>query len=312
MKDADGWVFIVNPIAGSGFGGAYVATVREMMAAHGIKGEIALTRAKGHATELAARHAESGFRTIVGVGGDGTIAEVAQALVAHPEVRFGAVAAGTGNDFIHMLGFPSRFAEADWRALFHGETAAMDVGRCNGKYFINGMGLGFDAQVAYENYHMEDGGEVRGGGKAKYAWHIAKTVLLYKARSMRITIDGKTEERHCFLNTISNGRRIAGGLMLTPLAVADDGKLDYLSTGELTLPRRLRGLLAISRKTHLDDPLFRYVQTGKIEVEFDEEVPAHLDGEVIFARRFVIDVLPRALQSIIKPDGGHYFGGDLS
>ncbi len=144
MADTEGWVFIVNPVAGSGFGAACAVTVHEMMERHGVRGKVVLTRAKGHATELAAEHAAQGFHTIIGVGGDGTLSEVAQALVSNTKVTFGAVGAGTGNDFIHMLGFPDRFTDEDWRALFLGTTARMDIGRCNGKYFVNGMGLGFD------------------------------------------------------------------------------------------------------------------------------------------------------------------------
>ncbi len=309
MRDTDGWVFIVNPVAGSGFGASCAEKIRAMMTAHGVDGIVVLTRAKGHATELAARYAGEGYRTIVGVGGDGTLGEVVQALVGRPEVAMGAVAAGTGNDFIHILGFSDRFTDRDWAALFRRETTRMDVGRCNGRCFVNGMGLGFDAQVAWENYHMEDGGEVRGGSKAKYTWHIVKTLLLYKERSMRITVDGRTEERRSFLNTISNGRRIAGGLMLTPRAMADDGKLDYCSTAELGLPQRLRGLVSVTRRTHLSNPLFRYEQASKIDVVFDEEVPAHLDGELVFARRFTIDVLPRAVHAIVNRDGAPYFSG---
>jgi len=307
MGHDDGWAFIINPVAGSGFAAAYEGTVREMMRAHGAAGEVALTRAKGHATELAASFAERGFSRIVGVGGDGTHSEVAQALVGRQGVVFGAVAAGTGNDFIHILGFPDRFAREHWDALFAGATKAMDVGRCNGKFFVNGMGLGFDAQVAYENYHMENGGEVRKGSKSKYLWHIVKNLLTYHERPMRITISGRTEERRSFLNTIANGRRLAGGMCLTPRAFADDGLLDYCSTDPLTIPMRFRELVSVSRQTHLSDPVFHYVQTDRIAFEFDGEVPAHLDGELVFARRFEVDVLPGALQAIINPAGDHYF-----
>lgn len=307
MKVTDGWVFIVNPVAGNGFGAKYVETVREMMRRHGVTGELVLTRAKGHATELAAQHAEKGFPIIVGVGGDGTLSEIAQALVSRKGVIFGAVSAGTGNDFIHVLGFPDRFGDAQWRALFDGVTADMDVGRCNGMFFINGMGLGFDAQVAYENYHMENGGEVRKGSKSKYMWHIVKNILLYKEKPMRVTLNGVTEERRSFLNTIANGRRLAGGLMLTPRAIANDGKLDYCSTDPLSVPMRFKEFAAVSKQTHLSQPVFHYTQTERIDFEFTEEVPAHLDGEVIFARRFQIDVVPGALRSIIDPRGGHYF-----
>jgi diacylglycerol kinase (ATP) len=307
MKKTDGWVFIVNPVAGNGFGATQVDTVRQMMTRHGAAGEVVLTKSKGHATELAAQYADKGFPIIVGVGGDGTLSEIAQALVTRKGVTFGAVSAGTGNDFIHILGFPDRFEEPQWQALFAGTTAAMDVGRCNGKFFINGMGLGFDAQVAYENYHMEDGGEVRKGSKSKYTWHIVKNIFSYKERPMRVTVGGRTEERRSFLNTIANGRRLAGGLELTPRAIANDGLLDYCSTDPLSVPMRLRELMSVSRHTHLSDPVFHYLQTDKIEFAFDGEVPAHLDGELTFAERFSVDVLPGALHSIYDPNGAHYF-----
>jgi diacylglycerol kinase (ATP) len=307
MTSREGWVFIVNPVAGNGYGALCAGTVSQMMERHGIKGEIVLTKAKGHATEIAAIHAEKGFPYIVGVGGDGTLSEIAQALAGKHGVTFGAVGAGTGNDFIHVLGFPDRFTEEHWTALFQGATADMDVGRCNGRYFINGMGLGFDAQVAYENYHMENGGEVRRGSKSKYIWHIVKNILAYHERPMRVTIDGKTEERRSFLNTIANGRRLAGGLMLTPRAIANDGKLDYCSTDPLSIPMRFRELIAVSSQTHLEQRVFHYTQTDHIGFEFDGDVPAHLDGEVIFAPYFQVDVVPGALRSIIDPAGGHYF-----
>jgi diacylglycerol kinase (ATP) len=183
----------------------------------------------------------------------------------------------------------------------------MDVGRCNGKYFINGMGLGFDAQVAFENYHMENGGEVRGGSKSKYLWHIVKNILLYRERPMRVTMGGRTEERRSFLNTIANGRRLAGGLQITPRAIANDGLLDYCSTDPLSVPMRLRELVAVTKHAHVGRPEVHYVQTDGITFEFDSEVPAHLDGELIFSTRFQVDVLPGALRMIYDPNGDHYF-----
>jgi diacylglycerol kinase (ATP) len=307
MRRTDGWAFIVNPIAGNGYGASCADEARKMMKRHGASGEVALTRAKGHATELAAAFVEKGFPIIIGVGGDGTLSEIAQALVGRAGVTFGAVAAGTGNDFIHILGFPDRFADRQWQALFDGATADMDVGRCNGRHFINGMGLGFDAQVASENYHMENGGEVRKGSKAKYTWHIVKNILLYKEKPMRVTLFGRTEERRSFLNTIANGRRLAGGLQITPKAFANDGLLDYCSTDPLSVLMRFRELISVTKKTHLENPEVHYVQTDRIGFEFDGDVPAHLDGEVIFSPRFQIDVIPGALRTIYDPGGDHYF-----
>jgi YegS/Rv2252/BmrU family lipid kinase len=307
MKRTEGWAFIVNPIAGNGFGATCVETVKQMMKRHGAEGEIVLTEAKGHATALAASFADRGFRNIVGVGGDGTLSEMAQPLVGRRGVTFGAVAAGTGNDFIHILGFPDRFTDSDWAALFEESTVAMDAGRCNGKYFINGMGLGFDAQVAYANYHMENGGGVRKGSKSKYMWQIVKTILQYHEKDMLLTIDGRTEQRKCFLNTIANGRRLAGGLFLTPRAVADDGLLDICITEPLSIPQRFKELVSVMKQTHLQDSVVHYHQSASIVAEFTEEVPAHLDGELIFGRRFQIDAVPGALRAIYNPKADHYF-----
>jgi diacylglycerol kinase (ATP) len=308
MKRTDGWVFIVNPIAGNGYGASCVPIVKEMMARHGADGEVVLTRGKGHATELASEHASRGARRVVGVGGDGTLSEMAQGLVGRAGVTFGAVPAGTGNDFIHLLGFPDRLDDALWDVVFAAAETGMDVGRCNGRYFINGMGLGFDAQVAMDNYHMENGGEVRRGSKAKYTWHIVKNILFYKERPMRVTLEGRTVEQRSFLNTIANGRRLAGGIHITPKALADDGLLDVCMTDPLSVPMRFKELISFQHQTHLSDPVVHYHQVDRARFEFDDEAPAHLDGEVTFARRYDIDVVPAGLRAIFNPKGPHYFG----
>jgi diacylglycerol kinase (ATP) len=307
VQRTDGWAFIVNPVAGNGYGATCVDTVREMMRRHGAEGEIALTKAKGHATELAASFADKGCRVVVGVGGDGTMSEIAQALAGRSGVTFGAVSAGTGNDFIRILGFPDRFGDAQWQALFQGVTSVMDVGRCNGRFFINGMGLGVDAQIAAENYRMEKGGAVRGGSKAKYTWHIVKNILFYREQKVHITVDGVTEERRTFLNTIANGRRLAGGLEVTPKAIANDGLLDVCTTGPLPVLARFGLFSDLKKHAHLDNPDIRYFQTARISYEYGVEMPAHLDGEMVFAREFSIDLLPGAMRAIIDPRGGHYF-----
>jgi len=308
MVHSDGWAFIVNPIAGVGYGATCAETVRQMMQRHGAAGEVVLTRAKGHASGLAAEYASRGFSRIVAVGGDGTMSEVAQPLVGRAGITFGGVPAGTGNDFIHILGFPDRFSEADWEAFFRGSTAIMDAGRCNGRYFVNGMGLGFDAHVAAENYHVDESGEAVRGKGSNYMWMIIKAILTYREKPMRVTFQGKTESRKGFLNTIANGRRLAGGMYLTPKALADDGLLDVCMCDALSLLMRFKELISVTRRTHLADPVMHYHQIDRICYEFDTEVPAHADGELFFSSRFDIDVAPGALRTIINPAGSHYFG----
>jgi diacylglycerol kinase family enzyme len=181
----------------------------------------------------------------------------------------------------------------------------MDVGQCNDKIFLNGMGLGFDAQVAAENYTGP--GEVKPGGKSKYIWHILKTLLFFKEKKMTVISGGNTHETDCFINTIANGRRFAGSFFLTPKAIANDGLLDVCSIKKLTLFQRLNILLRVPKGTHITDPKVNYYQTDKLSLEFPSEVPFHVDGELFFSKHFEVSALQGALRIIYNPEGNHFF-----
>jgi YegS/Rv2252/BmrU family lipid kinase len=301
------WMFIINPVAGNGLAGEYAATVAKMIQQRGLNAELIQTERRGHATEIAREQAEKGCRHVIGVGGDGTFSEIVQGLVGQKEVIFGAIPAGTGNDFINILGFSDRFSDRDWDIFFEENIVPMDVGQCNDRYFINGMGLGFDAQVAFENYETQNSRSVKGGSKSKYWWHILKTLVLYKEKDMLVSTNGEPEPTKSFLNTIAIGRRLAGGFYLTPNAIANDGLLDVCLISQLSFPARIKELLRVIKQTHLQDDVVKYFQTDKIVFEFEHEVPAHLDGELYFHRRFEVGILPSHLKTIFNPYGKHFF-----
>ena len=299
------WVFIINPIAGNGFAVSLVDKLKGMIRKYNLQAELVYTTKKGHATTLAGQYAENGYSYIIGVGGDGTINEIAAPLISRKNVVTGLIAGGTGNDFIQVTGFPDRFEEKDWEMFFKLNVIPMDVGQCNGKIFLNGMGLGFDARVAAENY--TEPGEVKPGGKSKYIWHILKTLLFFKEKRMIVISEGKQSETDCFINTIGNGRRFAGGFFLTPEAVANDGLLDVCSIKKLSLPQRLKILLMVPKGTHINDKRVNYYHTEKLSLEFPSEVPFHVDGELYFSQHFEIGVIPGALNIIYNPKGNHFF-----
>jgi len=299
------WVFIVNPIAGNGYGKTIVPTLEEMILKHKVNAEIIFTGRSGHATELSEQYLSRGFRHIIAVGGDGTFNEVARALVNKENVITGIIPAGTGNDFIQILGYPDRFEEKDWDSFFNCSVTAMDAGSCNGMIFFNGMGLGFDAQVASENY-LEPG-VVKPGGKHKYIWHIIKTLLFFREKRMTVVTGSGKHETDCFINTIAVGRRFAGGFFLTPRAIADDGLLDVCMIKRLSLPERLAILMKVPKGAHVDDKRVNYYQTKSINLEFPSKVPFHVDGELNYSDKFTVDSLPGALKIIYNPDGNHFF-----
>jgi diacylglycerol kinase (ATP) len=299
------WIFIVNPISGNLFGGTMVPVINEKIKQYDIDGEIVLTERPGHATELAKSAADRGVKYIIAVGGDGTLNEVARILVNNRNVITGIIPAGTGNDFNQIPGFPDRFAEKDWETFFKKNVINHDVGVVNGTYFLNGMGLGFDAEVAAQNY-TEDG-HVRKGGNDKYIWHIVKTLLFFKEKKMTVVSEGKKHEVDCFMNTVSIGRRFAASFFLTPEAIANDGLLDVCSIRKINLFNRFRLLLRVPKGTHITDKHVHYFKTPALTLDFPVKVPFHVDGELGFAQSFNISIIPDGLHIIYNPDGKHYY-----
>jgi YegS/Rv2252/BmrU family lipid kinase len=305
MNQPDKWIFIVNPVAGNGFAATMENIIRQKAVHYNINAEIVLTQKRGDATFLAEKYAVSGYKYIIGVGGDGTFNEIASSLIARKDIVTGLIPAGTGNDFIQILGFPDRLAESDWDTFFNRNTIAMDAGNCNGMFFFNGMGLGFDAAVAAENYTAP--GDVKKGGKNKYIWQILKTILLYSEKRMKTVNKDKADETECFMNTVSIGRRFAGGFFITPDAIANDSLLDVCMVRKISVPRRLFVLTMVPKGTHIRDKNVSYYQTDRLTLEFSEKVPFHLDGELHFSERFDIKIMPAAINIIYNPSGKHFF-----
>ncbi len=299
------WIFILNPTAGNGFAGKFASELQSKIDQYGVDAEIVFTERKGHASELAENYEKNGYKYIIAVGGDGTLNEVARPLVNNKDVTIGIVPAGTGNDTIQIMGFPNRFADKDWEVFFARNEMAMDVGSCNGTIFLNGMGLGFDAQVAAENYTGADG--VKKGGADKYIWHILKNLLFFKEKRMTVLSKEGQKETSVFINTIANGRRFAGDFFLTPRAIANDSLFDICMIKKLNLLQRLKILLQVPKGTHIHDDKVIYYQADNLVLEFPEEVPFHVDGELFFSSKFDVKILPGAVQTIYNPNGNHFF-----
>lgn len=306
MENKEKWCFIVNPTAGGGAGKLLIPELEKQIANRSLDATILLTEHHDHAIELSKRSFENGCTHIIAAGGDGTMNEVARPLIGQKQVTTGLIPAGTGNDFIQILGFPDRFSEKHWEIFFRQSTIHMDAGQVNGLYFLNGMGLGFDAQVAAENY-VEPGEVAKASGKGKYIWHIVKTLLFYRERRVTITSLDKEQETDCFINTISIGRRFAGSFFLTPEAIANDGLLDVCMIKKLNLLQRFRILSMVPKGTHIADKKVDYYQTEKITVDFGKKVPFHVDGELYFDTIFEVSLLPSALSIIYNPQGKHFF-----
>ena len=300
------WGFILNPAAGEGRAEKLSAEIKQHIDRFKPGSELKRTMYTNHASEIAAEYRDDGYTHIIVIGGDGTVNEAARSLV-NTDIILGVIPAGTGNDFMQISGFREDFSDDDWEEFFTAHYRPIDVGLCNGNYFFNGMGIGFDAEMTAAV--TEDRIKTGRISKSKYTYYIVKTLLWYKERVMKFIIDNKESSERSFMTTCSIGRRFAGGFFLTPRAVADDGLLDVLKINPLTLPQRLNILLKVPKGTHLSHRRVDYFTAASLTLEFDHSVFAHLDGELVQSEKFDISLIKGGLNLIIKQAGPHYLAG---
>jgi diacylglycerol kinase (ATP) len=283
---------IANPVAGRDAALHALPRLRRELDEAGAAYHVALTASRGHAMELARQAAGQGWDAVVAVGGDGTVHEVANGVL-DGDALFGVIPLGSGNDFAHAAGVP-RDVTAALGAVLHGVPRGVDAGRVNGRWFVNGVGIGLDARVAIEANRVR---RLRGVGM--YLWALARVLRSFRPPQIRLEVDGTLWlDRPLTLVTVGNGPRQGGGFHMNPGARLDDGLLDLCACDALGTARVLRFLPHTLRGTHLGLPGVSCIQARRVEVSSPEPLPIHADGEIVAedARAATIEVHPGRLR----------------
>lgn len=290
---ADCYYFIVNPRAGSG------KTMYEWLPAErrlkrlGIPCDIAMTDHKRHATALAQHAAAEGYRRIIAVGGDGSLHEVFNGIcrwcaatgVPTEEFLIGVVPIGSGNDWIRSLGVPNNTTEVI-DLISRNSCGSMDVMRVKSSggrtaYMANIGGVGFDSHVCKRVNTQKESGR---RGKMIYLNSLRYTIFNLKSIYISVVADGEVVFTGLsFSVAFGNGRYSGSGMRQVPLAVMDDGLLDYTIIPKTPLLKVVRELPRLFNGTlHQSE----YVISGKCRslqiVPMDEQSGDifELDGEI--------------------------------
>jgi YegS/Rv2252/BmrU family lipid kinase len=243
------------------------------VAAHGLEAEIFLTERQGHARELARAAQARGVRTVVAWGGDGTVNEVASALV-HTGALLAIVPAGSGNGLARELGIPCDPERALAIALGLAERV-MDAGELDGRLFFNVAGLGLDARIAHG--FAETGARAR--GFRRYAAVTLRELTRYTPEEYEIAVDGERFRVRAMLVAIANARQYGNGALIAPGARIDDGRLDVVAIGARSLAR---ALLQIPRLFRGEIERVRGVDIRRgahVEIVGAGPLLYHVDGE---------------------------------
>lgn len=302
---------ILNPVAGHGNGLRSLPIVKQTLASHGLDYELALTERAGHGIELARQAALDGYAVVVAAGGDGTVNEVINGLMAvklagAQPPAIGVLCVGRGNDFANSLGIPVRLDQA-CQALADDHRRLIDIGRVSGgkvpqgRYFGNCVGIGFDAIGTIEAAKLP-----RWGGFASFLVAILKTIFLYNhAPLAAIEFNNQTITQRSLMISIMNGRRIGGGgFIMAPDSQPDDGLLDLCIAEQMSSWAVLRMVPYFMKGTQATQKTIKTGRTARVTVTAqDGPLPAHMDGEIICTddRRLEVELLPRQLEVVYQP-----------
>jgi YegS/Rv2252/BmrU family lipid kinase len=243
---------------------------------------------------LVAEALRGGADCVAVAGGDGTVNEAVNGYisVAARDQALAFVPAGSGNDFAKMFGLGG-----DWRLacdrIAEGRRRRVDAGRCNGRLFANGIGAGFDAQVAIEANATR---WLR--GNAVYGAALARTLLLhYATPHALIEHDGGAIRGPVTMVAAANGSTYGGAFRIAPQADIADGLLDLMVADRLSRAGILGFIPHVLRGTHVGRPGVTMARTRRVLVELDAPLAVHADGEILArnATRLEIEVLPSAL-----------------
>jgi len=289
------YYFIVNPAAGDGKKLSVITEIQAFCQDNGLDFEVVITKQPKQAVDLAKKAAEK-FEVVVAVGGDGTINEVASGLV-DTDAALGIIPTGSGNDFAAMLGL-SKNPKKALKTLLGNQTRVVDIGLVNSqRYFINGLGVGFDGEVA---------SRVRGFSKfsrgfVAYLLTVLRTLATYKFKRVKISIDGNSFTKKILLVATCNGTTYGGGFKVAPSAKIDDGLFTVCVIDKCGRFYALRNIPKIMRGAHLSLPIV-HTYTGKnVIIESEDNLMAQVDGEILEqGNKFEVSILPEKIK-IITP-----------
>jgi diacylglycerol kinase (ATP) len=300
---------IINPSAGKGAALKSVPTIEHRLNALKLNYDIVLTERPGHAVDLAYQAVKDKYDVVVSGGGDGTSNEVINGLMrarqeGSDQVTMGILAIGRGNDFAYSMGVPTGLDEG-CESLSKAEGRLIDIGCVKGglypqgRYFGNGVGIGFDTVVGFEAAKLR-----HLSGMLGYVVGTFKTMFLYfNAPELEVSWEGKKIVQPCLMVSIMNGRRMGGTFFMAPQGKADDGVLDLIIVGQLSRMGILMMIPHFMKGTQAGQPGIQTFQTSNICVKaLKGSIPAHADGETLCTEgeQLSIELLPRQIKLICR------------
>lgn len=265
------YLVVLNPLTAKR-GQRYLNKLSTSLKAKKISYDVFYTEENSHQTELKLSELVTGYSDVVAIGGDGTLNMLSNVL-AHKNIPLGIIPCGTGNDFSRHI-----YKKHDdiFKTVTQEYSIKVDLGKCEQRYFINVLGVGYDGMLAEKT---------RGDKKIMfrsffYLWNALKYLLVYKEKNIEITSSCFHKHDETFMAAFGNGTFFGNGMNITPNADISDGLLDCCWVGKLGFIKKYYCLIKLYSGKHLYSKNIEYIQAKEFEVK-TKGLPIEADGEFI-------------------------------
>ncbi len=234
------------------------------------------------------------------IGGDGTLSEIVNSAPCNPNVEFGVIPYGSGNDFVRN--FTNRDAFLSIDAQIDGDPISLDLIKYNDSYCVNMINIGFDCAAAKEAARLKNHRLIT--PSFSYTLGVLKVFFRKIGTDMKLIFeDGEVWDGTYTLTAIGNGRFCGGGYCAAPRAKMDDGLLDICTIKKISRLTLLKLIRSYKKGTYLENPkakdAFMHKRVSRFRMEFNTPVPICTDGEIKGAKTINFEVSQNAFNFVI-------------
>lgn len=284
-------VFVVNPISGTQGKRAILKWIDERLDHSIYDYSIVKTEYPGHATQIAAAAVNDRVDIVVAIGGDGTINEIARALV-HTKTALGIIPCGSGNGLARHLRIPMD-PKAAIEILNRGVSVCIDYGKINNIPFFCTCGVGFDAFVSLK---FADSGK---RGLLTYLENTLHESLTYQPETYEIENEEGTVRHKAFLIACGNASQYGNNAYITPQASLTDGLMDVTIMEPFTVLDVPSLSFQLFNKTLDQNSRIKTMRAKKIKIHRNNDGVMHFDGDPLMAgKELEVEIVPNGLYVI--------------
>lgn len=286
-------VFIINLISGTSDKAAIPGLIDQYLDKTQFEYEIAVTQYAGHASEIAAKAKDDGVDVVVAIGGDGTVNEVARAIV-HSSTALGIIPCGSGNGLARHLLLPLNVRKAI-EVINRCEIRQLDYGIINDYPFFCTCGMGFDAFVSMK---FAEAGK---RGPITYVENVLREGLKYEPETYTIEDDNGTLQYKAFLISCANASQYGNNAYIAPQASMSDGLMDVIIMEPFDVFEAPQISIEMFSKTLDKNSKIKTFRTRHLHIHRDKPGVIHYDGDPVMTGADIdIELKPKGINIIVN------------